>query len=160
MSCVQLICDDHALCKSAAESMKTAFASSGCSLPIHMSSSSSQIPPQSSALLYIFIVDPVSRASVSSLHKDLASLSPNDLTRRTCVLCVNANSFHLHSFPLSSLVALFASQALPYFVCATSSPADLQHAFACVAAQFLPTVAPHQSSSSQVSRPHLTHPDA
>jgi hypothetical protein len=87
---------------------------------------------------------------VASLHQELASLSPLYISR-TCVLCINTSSFHLHSFPLSSLTALFASQSIPYFICASSSAADLQHAFSCVAAQFQPTIAPQQSPCSQVT---------
>jgi hypothetical protein len=150
MACLQLICEDRVLCKSAAACLASAMKSTGCSLPIRMSSSFSQLPPQSSAQLSIIIVDIISRASVASLHQELASLSPADISRRTCVLCINANSFHLHSFPLSSLTSLFASQSVPYFVCASSSPSDMQHAFSCVGAQFMPTIAPHQSSTSQV----------
>jgi hypothetical protein len=154
MACLQLVCEDRALCKSAAACMASAFKSSGCSLPIRMSSSFSQLPTQSPAHLSVIIVDPISRASVSSLHQELAVLTAADISRRTCVLCINANSFHLHSFPLSSLVALFASQSVPYFACASSSPTDMQHAFSCVAAQFLPTIAPHESSCSQVTSSH------
>ena len=154
MACLQLVCEDRALCKSAAACMVSAFKSSGCSLPIRMSSSFSQHPTQSPAHLSVIIVDPISRASVSSLHHELALLSPADISRRTCALCINANSFHLHSFPLSSLVHLFASQSVPYFACASSSPTDMQHAFSCIAAQFLPTIAPHESPCSQVTPSH------
>jgi hypothetical protein len=153
MACLQLICDDHALCKSAAECMASAFKSAGCSSPIQMASSSALLSHDSSVILCIIIVDPVSRASVAALHKELASFSPSDIAQRTCVICVNSNSFHLHSFPLSSLIALFASQSVPYFVCATTSPSDLQHAFSCVTAQFLPTISPHTSPNSQVRQP-------
>ncbi len=150
MACLQLVCDDQSLSKSAAAPMASAFKSAGCSLPIHLSSLSSELPPQSSALLCIIIVDPISRASVAALHQALANFSPADISRRVCVLCTNARSFHLHSFPLSSLVALFASQSLPYFLSASDAAEDLKHAFSCIASQFLPTIAPHQSPSSQV----------
>jgi hypothetical protein len=150
MACLQLVCDDQSLCKSAAAPMASAFKSAGCSLPIHLSSSASELPPQSAALLCIIIVDPISRASVAALHQALANFSPADISRRVCVLCTNARSFHLHSFPLSSLVALFASQSLPYCLSASDAAEDLKHAFSCIASQFLPTIAPHQSPSSQV----------
>jgi hypothetical protein len=155
MACLQLVCEDRTLCKSAASHMASAFKSSGCSLPIRMSSSFSQPPQQSSAVLSIIIVDLISRASVASLHKELAGLSPADISLRTCVLCINAHSFHLHSFPLSSLINLFASQSVPYFVCASPSPSDMQHAFSCVAAQFQPTITPLESPCSQVMPCHL-----
>ncbi len=68
MACVQLVCDDRALCKAAAACVASAFKPSGCSLPIHMTSSSSHLPPNALPHLLIFILDPLSRASVAALH--------------------------------------------------------------------------------------------
>jgi hypothetical protein len=36
-------------------------------------------------------------------------------------------------------------------MCASTSPVDLQRAFSCIAAQFLPAINPHQSPHSQVN---------